>query len=237
MCRRWWRLGRILGTGNRCRTGYARPWRDLTKTIFFGVGEVLCVSLLAIRNAGTGLIRRGRPTSVPLCEMPTLTDIAKGRTSCPFAALGSSSHVYRANRDLVFRRCLSILRDPDEADDVTQDVFLKVLRYSSEGSTPPRALFQRTATHLSLNRVRDLMRRHALVAGVSGADDSSAGRLESRSSLRELSRDVGTPNLEVAILRYAHGLTWNETASQVGLSVSGVRRRLRVLMSIAAERG
>ena len=135
---------------------------------------------------------------------------------------------------LVLRRCRQLLRDEEEALDVTQDVFVQLLRRRSHLEVRyPSSLLWKMATNLCLNRLRD--RRAAPEA----VEDETLVRLarledpgppaEARFTLRRLFARHKDSTRLIAVLHFVDGLTLEQTAREVGLSVSGVRKRLRGL--------
>ncbi len=115
-----------------------------------------------------------------------------------------------------------------------QEVFVQMLR--AQHRLEPRgesSLLYRTATNVCLNRIRTRS-RHPEDAGGELLERIAAAthdeqRVTARWTLQRLfSRekpDTGT----IAVLHLLDGLTLEEVAAEVGLSVSGVRKRLRVL--------
>jgi RNA polymerase sigma-70 factor (ECF subfamily) len=146
--------------------------------------------------------------------------------------------LYRRYGPMVVRRCRRLLRDEQEALDVAQEVFVRVLRSRERLSGAyPSSLLYRIATNLSLNRLRDRGRRPEIAADellhrIAVARDADAPLLLDRLFGRhpESTRTM-------AVLHYVDGLTLEEVARECGMSVSGVRRRLRLLRVTArAER-
>jgi RNA polymerase sigma-70 factor (ECF subfamily) len=97
----------------------------------------------------------------------------------------------------------------------------------------PSSLLYRMATNLCLNHIRDRGRRPVavgedLLSRIARSEEpaaaSDAGLLLDRLFGRhpESSRTM-------AVLHYVDGLTLEEVAAETGLSVSGVRKRLRAL--------
>lgn len=135
---------------------------------------------------------------------------------------------------LVLRRCRQLLRDEEEALDVTQDVFVQLLRRRSHLEVRyPSSLLWRIATNLSLNRLRD---RRAAPEPVEDTTLQRLARLEdpepgaeARFTLHRLFARHQPSTRLIATLHFVDGLTLEQTAREVGLSVSGVRRRLRGL--------
>ncbi|MFU8804447.1 MAG: RNA polymerase sigma factor [Bradymonadaceae bacterium] len=91
------------------------------------------------------------------------------------------------------------------------------------------------ATRHCLNRLRSRKRRpetaaSQLVYSIARLNDGEAdGRSRARFVLRRLFDQNPETSQVIAVLHYHDGLTLNEVAEEVGMSVSGVRRRLRVL--------
>jgi RNA polymerase sigma-70 factor, ECF subfamily len=141
---------------------------------------------------------------------------------------------------LVLRRCRQLLRDEDEALDVCQDVFVQLLRRGGALEIRfPSSLIYRIATNLCLNRIRD--RRHwpdaigdDQLARIARLDDPTDG-VHARSLLGRLFARHQESTRVIATLHFVDGLTLEEVAEQVGMSVSGVRKRLRALRKTLVE--
>jgi RNA polymerase sigma-70 factor (ECF subfamily) len=151
-------------------------------------------------------------------------------------------HLYERYGPMVMRRCRQLLRDEEAAFDAMQDVFVHVLRHRNRLTADyPSSLLYRMATNLCLNRIRDgrheregrqPLEDHAgrLVAAIAHADE-----VESRSLLGRLFDRHAESTRTMAVLHYVDGLTLAETAREVGLSVSGVRKRLAGLRQTLTE--
>jgi RNA polymerase sigma-70 factor, ECF subfamily len=148
---------------------------------------------------------------------------------------------------MVLRRCRSILRNQAAAEDATQEVFVTALRFHARlHDEAPGALLLRIATNLSLNRLRG-ERRHpedadgelALrIAGAEQADGSPESRTVARNLLSKLFRaddPLAASTRTLAFMHLVDGMTLNEVARESGLSVSGVRKRLRTLRGRLVE--
>jgi RNA polymerase sigma-70 factor (ECF subfamily) len=147
---------------------------------------------------------------------------------------------YRRYGPQVLRRCRFLLRDEEKAVDAMHDVFVQLLRYQGtlRGSAHSSLLHQ-IATRVCLNRLRGA-RRHPedredeLVLRIAAAEDTGA-RTEARGLLDRLFGRVPASSRDIAVLHLVDGMTLEETAREVGLSVSGVRKRLRGLTSVLHE--
>lgn len=147
---------------------------------------------------------------------------------------------YRRYGPQVLRRCRFLLRDEEKAVDAMHDVFVQLLRYQRtlRGSAPSSLLHQ-IATRVCLNRLRGAHRRpedreDELMLRIAAAEDTGA-RTEARGLLDRLFGRVPASSRDIAVLHLVDGMTLEETAREVGLSVSGVRKRLRALSSVLQE--
>jgi RNA polymerase sigma-70 factor (ECF subfamily) len=141
---------------------------------------------------------------------------------------------------MVIRRCRLLLGDEDEAADACQDVFVRLLeRRSRLDASHPSSLLYVMATNTCLNRIRD-RRRHAAptedgeLERIAAAGTEGAGS-DARLVLDRLFRRHPASSRTMAVLHYLDGLTLEEVAAEVGLSVSGVRKRLRSLRRVLGE--
>ena len=135
---------------------------------------------------------------------------------------------------MVLRRCRYLLNDEDEAMDVCQDVFVRMIEKRDRlDARHPSSLLYVIATNLCLNRIRD-RKRHAVPTDDTRLERiASAGeparQSEARLLLDRLFRRQPASSRTIAVLHYLDGLTLKQVANEVGLSVSGVRKRLRNL--------
>ncbi len=135
---------------------------------------------------------------------------------------------------LVLRRCRQLLRNEEEALDVTQDVFVQLLRRRSQLEVRyPSSLLWKMATNLCLNRLRDRRgapepTEDATLVRLARLEDPTPAA-EARFTLGRLFARHKTSTRQIAVLHFVDGLTLEQTAREVGLSVSGVRKRLRGL--------
>ena len=140
---------------------------------------------------------------------------------------------YRRYGSMVYRRCLKLLKNEEEAIDATQEVFVKLLEMAQTDVRSISSLLYVIATRHCLNRIRTASRRpetpdERLVAELAGISDT-VGRSHARFVLGRLFGRNPKSSRIIAVLHFLDGLTLEQTASEVGMSVSGVRRRIRVL--------
>jgi RNA polymerase sigma factor (sigma-70 family) len=141
---------------------------------------------------------------------------------------------------MVLRRCRRLLRNEDEALDACQDVFVLLIeRQSTLDARYPSSLLYRMATNVCLNRIRARGRRpetadDELLYAIAAADEVEPGT-EARLLLDRLFRRHPVSSRTIAVLHHVDGLTLEQVAEDVGLSVSGVRKRLRGLRHALVE--
>jgi RNA polymerase sigma-70 factor (ECF subfamily) len=147
------------------------------------------------------------------------------------------SKLYEAYAPMVYRRSMMLLRDEAEAEDMVQNVFLRVFeRWNSLDVSQPSSLLWNTATRLCLNRIRDKHRHGVdvdsseLLLTIACADDEQES-YEAKNILAKLFSREPESSRTIAMLHYVDGMTLEETAREVNLSVSGVRKRLRGLQA------
>jgi RNA polymerase sigma factor (sigma-70 family) len=141
---------------------------------------------------------------------------------------------------MVLRRCRRLLVNEEDARDACQDVFMRlVISRQRIAGAAMSSLLYRIATNVCLNRLRDRRRRpedadEPLLARIACAAEPG-GLSDARLLLDRLFARHPASSRTIAVLHYVDGLTLEETAALTGLSVSGVRRRLRLLRHVLRE--
>ncbi len=141
---------------------------------------------------------------------------------------------YRRYGPMVLRRCRFLLRDEEKAVDAMQDVFVQLLDHQGGlKESAPSSLLHRMATNVCLNRLRSERRRpqdrdEELLLQIASLDDLEA-RTGAASLLDRLFGREQESTRTIAVLHLVDGMTYEQVAAEVGLSVSGVRKRLRTL--------
>jgi RNA polymerase sigma-70 factor (ECF subfamily) len=141
---------------------------------------------------------------------------------------------YRRYGPMVLRRCRSLLKDEEQAMDAMQEVFVKLMESKDRLTGEyPSSLLYTMATNLCLNRIRSDSRQAGtgvdeLLYSIAVYDDTEE-RLFAGDILDRIFRREPASTRDIAVLFYVDGMTLREVADTVGLSVSGVRKRLRTL--------
>jgi RNA polymerase sigma-70 factor (ECF subfamily) len=149
---------------------------------------------------------------------------------------------YRRYGPMVLRRCRTLLRNEEDALDAMQQTFVRVLEYADRlTDDAPSSLLYRMATNICLNRIRSTSRYSALtgdplVYEISRLPDSG-GRVEARNLLHRIFRRQKPSTRRIAAMYWLEGHTYAEVAEEVGMSISGVRKRLRELQKSLEKQG
>lgn len=134
--------------------------------------------------------------------------------------------LFALHRQGVFRYLCRVLGRPDAAQDLTQEVFLRVTRAQvpDADASGQRAWVFKIARNLVLNHLRDGARRGQPVelvdAPAPATQELTLALQQALAALAEVDRDV-------FLLRESAGLTYDEIAAACELSVEAVRGRLR----------
>lgn len=146
---------------------------------------------------------------------------------------------YRRYGPMVVRRCRQLLKNEDRAMEAAQDVFVELVRRQrSLTEESPSGLLLRMATNTCLNILRS-QRRHPedcddRLERIASLGDHE-GQVMARLRLDRIFHREQPSTRLIAVLHLVDGLTLEEVAREVGLSVSGVRKRLRTLRARALE--
>ena len=147
--------------------------------------------------------------------------------------------LYRRYGPMVLRRCRWMLRDETWAKDAMQDVFVQLLRRETLLAEHPSSLLHRIATNTCLNLLRS-RKRHPedqeddLLLRIASSEDHG-GQIEARSVLDRLFGREKESTRTIAVMHLLDGYTLEEVARETGMSVSGVRKRLRALRGRVRE--
>lgn len=133
-----------------------------------------------------------------------------------------------------------MLRHDQQALDAMQDVFVQVLsRKDTLDDRGLSSLLYRIATNVCLNKIRSKSRRPEdpetdLLMRIAGAS-ADTDRTEARGMLDALLGREPESTGTIAVMHLHDGHTLEEVAKEVGMSVSGVRKRLRKLRANLKE--
>lgn len=139
--------------------------------------------------------------------------------------------LYKKFGPIIYARCRSLMRDDAAAEDVMQDVFIRVLKHIDAAPDDREALawIYRISTNLCLNSIRDRGKR-AEPAGDDLPDlagERPSGPFASRDLARKLIERAPEKLREVAYLHLVDGLDQGEVARILSISRRTVINRLQ----------
>ena len=172
-----------------------------------------------------------------LCDLPEAKVIQLAQRG----DAGAFEHLYRLHSARVYALCMRMLRNPDEAEDSTQEVFLHVFRkiQGFRGASAFSTWLHRVTVNTVLMRLRgSKLAKSAIVENPEVKDESGAIRREVGAPDSQLEGYVDRAALEDAIQQlpprcklmfvlydiqgYAHG----EIAKLLGCSVGNAKSQL-----------
>jgi RNA polymerase sigma-70 factor (ECF subfamily) len=170
----------------------------------------------------------------------------------PVSDAAETGDLFTAYHDKICRYIAGMIRDPMEAEDLTQETFLRA-HYRQDALRDPRAArgwLYRIATNVCLDRLRqrarqvaasgegDLQDAHSAVREAPSAQEQ-AERAETSACVQRCLDYLPDSHRAVVLLYEAHGLTAVEIAELLGVSVATIkirlhraRRRLQEIMEI-----
>jgi RNA polymerase sigma-70 factor (ECF subfamily) len=148
------------------------------------------------------------------------------------------SYLYSRYADDVRSFVQSIVRDRHEAEDITHDVFVKLLRAIQkyeEREVPFAAWIMRVARNAALDHLRS--RRQIPVDEVWISDDGhEQTSFEYTNALRAALAELPESQRQVLVLRHIGGLSPNEIAERLGkteASIQGLHHRGRAVLKVS----
>jgi RNA polymerase sigma-70 factor (ECF subfamily) len=148
------------------------------------------------------------------------------------------AQLYRDYGAIVFRRALRLLSNHQDAEEATQEVFVRVMRteagYSGKGELI--GWLYRITTHYCLNRIRDRRRRqdlfqlHVAPSLVTTSNSAPADMV----MLRWLLANADERQAQAAIYVYVDGMSYDEAAPLLGVSKRTVGNLLERFQSWCA---
>jgi RNA polymerase sigma-70 factor (ECF subfamily) len=137
---------------------------------------------------------------------------------------------------MVLRRCRQLLRDEERARDAAQEVFAKLLINKKQLKNQyASSLLFKISTNTCLNMIRDHRSHHLIdcedaLESIASYDESEK-KIVMQDLLKKIFRKENPSTREIAVMHFVDGMTLQEVAGEIGLSVSGVRRRIREFRS------
>ena len=152
-------------------------------------------------------------------------------------------HIVLATESAVYNLALSILKRKEDAEDVTQETYLRLWRTISEATIEsPKSYILRAARNLALDLIRKKSKRDDADTVVQGEDEEFEIELEDtdpasrpdlaylqkmeREAVRESINELPTSARELIILRDLEGLPYSEIAKVLGIPEGTLKSKL-----------
>jgi RNA polymerase sigma-70 factor (ECF subfamily) len=142
--------------------------------------------------------------------------------------------LFERYKNLVYRTAYLMLNDPNEADEVLQEVFVSLL-HSLKTYQPEKSAFSTWLHRVTINRCLNWKRSLNLQALFHHPFDifqkseaSSQEIAEDRESVRKALRRLSAPLRTVIILRYYHDLSYVEIAEILNVPDGTVKSRINL---------
>jgi RNA polymerase sigma-70 factor (ECF subfamily) len=206
--------------------------------------------------SGLAPLRRGRrrisfASSIaadrPFFELERVPAMAGGERErkpniIPLGAKRSSSleALYRQHSGWLGKVLAARFRStPLDIDDLVQDTYVRLSRYEAEDAERhPKALLMRIAVNLA----RDHMRKNVVRGGLAPVDEEELAKLPAPADqhhllqLKQMVLDLPPIYRDVFVLSRFTGLTYEEIASHVGVSVKTVEWRMSKALAMILSR-
>jgi len=146
---------------------------------------------------------------------------------------------YEKYGPMVIRRCRRILGNGDDAMDAVHDVFVNLLRAQPRlHGRFPSSLLYTMATNICLNRLKKRKRESPQDISAEGEPlffsvDKGFDQVEEDLILEAILKGESGTNRSICFMYYADGMTYKEIGDAVGLSTTGVYKRLEAFKSRA----
>lgn len=138
----------------------------------------------------------------------------------------------RQNYDEIYKYCYWKIRNPLDAEDLTQETFLRFVKnldsYTDKGK--PKALLYTIAKNLCINKSRQKTLL-SLDAAENIKSESKTEEIENRVMLEQYLCTLSKEQQEILLLRYGQDLQINEIADITGLSRFTVMYRIKTALS------
>lgn len=142
--------------------------------------------------------------------------------------------VVRCYRDRLYRHAFCILKDPQEACDAVQEVFIKAMREPRffDEAFRIKAWLYRVTSNLCYNMRRDRLRRGTILESMEVTSRAPANQVDQvhadkrRTEILSWMDALTEDHREILVLRYYDDLTYEEIAEVLDVKMGTVMSRL-----------
>jgi RNA polymerase sigma-70 factor (ECF subfamily) len=149
-------------------------------------------------------------------------------------------YLYSKYGPMVLRRCRYLLKNEEKALDAMHDVFVQLLKDREKiHLTYPSSFLFRITTNLCLKIIQKEKRYSEVDSNTQSYRLASLDNFEDRLMLREIINKIfeneKISTREIAEMLIIDGMTLKGVSKETGLSVSGIRKRLRKIKKKAIQ--
>jgi RNA polymerase sigma-70 factor, ECF subfamily len=145
------------------------------------------------------------------------------------------AELYARHRDFLFRVALRMLRNADDAEDVVQNVFLRMMR-NDQGpdlGRSPAGYLRRAAKNAAIDLIRKRTQRaETELPAYHAAPDEAFVR---RRHVRQVIEKLPARNAQLLEMHYEGGYMYEELAVNFGMQVGTVKSRLHRIRAVLQE--
>jgi RNA polymerase sigma-70 factor (ECF subfamily) len=216
----------------------AYDWRG--RTVIGGDAERFVVRRTEAPTSSPSKATTSKP---PNCKTAR-TEAMRGEQTRAFSLSepGQVENAFRVHHRKVHAAALSVLRDPTKAEDVVQDVFLRVWR-NPDRFDPARgelgAYLRLMARHRAMDLLREAKVRKRAVdcleraaerqeAPTDSLPEAALDRHQNADTLRVALRRLPPPQREALLLAYWGGLTTDQVATHTNTPLGTAKSRIRL---------
>jgi len=152
--------------------------------------------------------------------------------------IGAFEEIYRVSSYFVYNVALRIVNNASDAEDITQDVFMKIykslgrFRFKSSFKTWVYRITVNTAinTYKSVSKESKHRGNYDIALKTQPADDEAKERVERKEKeelLKSLLDKLSIKQRSCIVLREIEGLSYEEISRVLGININTVRSRLK----------
>jgi RNA polymerase sigma-70 factor (ECF subfamily) len=157
------------------------------------------------------------------------------------SALADIALLYERYGHAIYRRCLRLLGDAAEAEEMMQETFAQFCAQHErfEARSSLFTYLYRIATNLSIDRLRRRTRQgphQAIDVALASGERNPEQQTAALEALAALTKGLDEETLTVAVMRYADQMTQEEIASALDLSRRTVATKLEQFLTHTRKR-
>jgi RNA polymerase sigma-70 factor (ECF subfamily) len=145
------------------------------------------------------------------------------------------AELYAQHRDFIYRVALRVLRNADDAEDVVQNVFLRMMRndHAPDEGRSAVGYLRRAAKNAAIDIIRKRAQRaeSELAAYYPAADEGYVRRRH----VRQVIERLPARNAQLIEMHYRDGYMYEELAENFGMQIGTVKSRLHRIRAVLQE--